>query len=485
VRFAPSPTGDLHVGGVRSALFTWLFARKHGGDFILRIEDTDRNRYKEESVASITGALRWVGLDWDEGPEVGGPHAPYFQSERLPIYQEHAWHLVESGHAYECFCSPERLDEVRKQQVAKKLPPGYDRHCRNLTDEERAAKRAEGITPVIRFKVPEDGSTTVHDELRGDITYENRVLEDAVLLKSDGFPTYHLAATVDDEVMGITHVMRGEEWLPSFPLHVLIREAFGWEVPPYYHLPVILGPEGGKLSKRRGAVGTLQYKAEGYLPEALRNYLVLQGWSYNDHEEVFPTLEELIEKFSMERVNPSPSKYNFDKVLWFNQHYINHIIELDDLTRRTLPWLQEAGLVGDIAEGSPEYDRVREAVSLIKDKMKLLAEAPDLLRFFFAEPDSYEAELLIPKKTEPATVAEALRQSRTIIAETGVADEEALEARLRELGSQIGLKAGQLFMPIRVAVTGRTVSPGLFGTLRVLGLEPTLARMDAAIAKLG
>jgi glutamyl-tRNA synthetase len=485
VRFAPSPTGDLHVGGVRSALFTWLFTRKHGGDFILRIEDTDRNRYKEESVQSITGALRWIGLDWDEGPEVGGPHAPYFQSERLPIYQEHAWQLVKNGHAYECFCSSERLDALRKDQIARKQPPGYDRHCRNLTEEERAARRAEGITPVIRFKVPEDGATTVHDELRGDITYENRVLEDAVLLKSDGFPTYHLAATVDDEVMGITHVMRGEEWLPSFPLHVLIRHAFGWEVPPYYHLPVILGPEGGKLSKRRGAVGTLQYKAEGYLPEALRNYLVLQGWSYNDHEEIFPTLEELIEKFSIERVNPSPSKYNFDKVLWFNQYYVNHIIDLDDLTRRSLPRLQEAGLVGDVQEGSPEYDHVREAIGLIKDKMKLLSEVADLTRFFFTGPDPYETDLLIPKKTEPGAVVEALRQSRAIIAESGVDNEEALESTLRQLADQLGLKAGQLFMPIRVAITGRTVSPGLFDTLRVIGLEQSLARIDAAIAKMG
>ncbi len=485
VRFAPSPTGDLHVGGLRSALFTWLFARKHDGDFILRIEDTDRRRYKEESVESITGALRWIGLDWDEGPEAGGPRGPYFQSERLPLYQEHARLLVERGHAYECFCSPERLEALRAEQVARKEPPGYDRHCRDLSEAERAAKRAEGITPVIRFKVPLDGTTIVRDELRGEISYDNRLLEDAVLLKSDGFPTYHLGVVVDDHLMEVSHVMRGEEWIPSFPLHVLIYAAFGWELPPFYHLPVILSPEGGKLSKRHGAASAMQYKQEGYLPEALRNYLVLQGWSYDDREEFFPTLDDLVEKFSMERVSPSPSKYNFEKVLWFNQQYINHIIGLDDLTRRTLPWLQEAGLAGDIAEDTAEYARVRDAVGLIKDKMRLLSEAPDLLRFFFADADAYAPELLVPKKTEPAQVATALARVREIVVEAGVEDEEALEARLRSLGDELGLKAGQLFMPVRVAVSGRTVSPGLFGTLRVLGQERAIERLDAAIDKLG
>ena len=485
VRFAPSPTGDLHVGGLRSALFTWLFARKHGGDFILRIEDTDRRRYKEESVGTIIGALRWVGLDWDEGPEVGGEYGPYFQSERLSLYQQHARALVEAGLAYECFCSPERLDTLRAEQVARKVPPGYDRHCRNLTDEERAAKHAEGITPVIRFKIPLEGTTIVRDELRGEISYENRLLEDAVLLKSDGFPTYHLGVVVDDHLMEISHVMRGEEWIPSFPLHVLIYAAFGWDLPAFYHLPVILSPEGGKLSKRHGAAGALQYKQEGYLPEALRNYLALQGWSYDDREEFFPTLDDLVQKFSMERVSSSPSKYNFEKVLWFNQQYINHIVELDDLTRRTLPWLQEAGLVGDVAEGTPEYARVHDAVGLIKDKMRLLSEAPDLLRFFFAAPDDYAAELLVPKKTEPAQIAAALPRVREIIGETGVEDEAGLEARLRAVGDELGLKAGQLFMPIRVAISGRTVSPGLFGTLRVLGQDRALERLDAAIDKLG
>lgn len=484
VRFAPSPTGDLHVGGVRTALFTWLFARQQDGDFILRIEDTDRRRFKETSIDSITESLRWLGLDWDEGPDIDGPVGPYFQSERLDIYREHANQLLENGHAYECFCSPERLDEVRRQQQANKQPPGYDRHCRNLTDEQRQAQRDQGITPVVRLKVPLAGSTTVHDLLRGETVYENRTLEDAVLLKSDGFPTYHLAAMVDDHLMGISHVTRGPEWIPSFPLHVLIYQAFGWELPIFVHMPLILNPDGkGKLSKRHGAASTLQYKSEGYLPEALVNYLALVGWAYDDHEEIF-SLAELVEKFSIERVNPSAARYNYDKLLWFNQHYINHIIELDDLTRRCLPWLQESGVIGDAPEGSDEYALAREAIALIKDKMKLLTEAPQLTSFFFGEPDEYDGDLLIPKKTEPSAVLTSLGLVREIVADVGVGDEEALEGRLRDLAGELGLKAGQLFMPIRVALTGRTVSPGLFDTMKVVGAQRTLERLDRAIEKL-
>jgi glutamyl-tRNA synthetase len=484
VRFAPSPTGDLHVGGARTALFTWLYARQQGGDFILRIEDTDRKRFQETSIESITESLRWLGLDWDEGPGVGGDAGPYFQSERLDIYREHADWLLANGHAYECFCSSDRLDAVRKDQQARKLPPGYDRHCRNLTEEERQAKRDEGITPVVRLKVPLEGSTTVHDLLRGETIYENRTLEDAVLLKSDGYATYHLAAMVDDHLMGITHVTRGPEWIPSFPLHVIIYQAFGWDLPVFIHMPLILNPDGkGKLSKRQGAASVLLYKQGGYLPEAMVNYLALVGWAYNDRDEFF-TLDDLVEKFSIERVNPSAARYNFDKLMWFNQHYINHVLDVDDLTRRCLPWLREAGHIGDAPEGSDEYALARDAVSLIKDKMKLLTEAPELTSFFFGEPDEYASDLLVPKKTEPSAVLTALGQIREIVAELGVDDEETLEARLREAANELSLKAGQMFMPIRVALTGRTVSPGLFDTMRVVGRERTLKRLDRAIEKL-
>jgi glutamyl-tRNA synthetase len=476
LRQAPSPTGDPHVGFARTVLFTWLFARQQGGDFILRIEDTDQKRLREESVESILDALHWLGLQWDEGPDIGGPYGPYVQSERLPLYQEHARWLVEHGHAYECFCSPERLEQVRAEQIANRQPPGYDRRCRTLSEEERAAFRAQGITPVIRLKVPLEGTTVVRDELRGTSSYENRLLEDAVLLKSDGFPTYHLAVVVDDHLMEISHVTRGEEWLPSFPLHALLYRAFGWEMPLFYHMPLILNPDGkGKLSKRHGAASVLMYRDLGYLPEALVNYLALLGWSYDDRTEIF-SLEELIEKFDLDRVSPSPARYNFDKLLWFNQYYINHILDVDELTRRCIPFL--------IGEGEIDFEYAREAIGLVKDKMKVLTEAPQLTSFFFGDPDPYEADLLIPKKTEPALVLRALQRAREVIAETGVEDEAVLEERLRALADELGLKAGQLFMPIRVAVTGRTASPGLFATLRVIGLQRVLERLDEAINRL-
>ncbi|MDI3341553.1 MAG: glutamate--tRNA ligase [Sphaerobacter sp.] len=478
VRFAPSPTGDLHVGGARSALFTWLFARHHGGDFILRIEDTDRRRYVEGSVEGILESLRWLGLEWDEGP--------YFQSERLAIYREHAERLVAQGDAYPCYCTPERLEQVRNEQRARGEPPGYDRRCRHLSPDERAAFEAQGLTPAIRFKMPESGTTVVPDLLRGHITFENRLLEDPVILKSDGFPTYHLAAMVDDHLMGITHVTRGEEWLPSAPLHVRIIQAFGWDLPVFVHLPVILRPDGkGKLSKRDGAVGVLEYKKAGYLPEALVNYLALLGWSAGDRE-IF-SREELIRLFSLEDINPSPARFSFDKLAWMNQYYINHIISLDDLTIRCIPFLRAAGLVSAAAEdpASPEHAYVRSVVALLKDRLKTLAEVVELTSFFFTEgTEDYPAELLVPKKTEPALVLEALDRTRAILETADFADEAGMEAALRALAEQLGLKAGQLFMPIRVAVTGRTVSPGLFETLRVVGRTRTLARLDVARAKL-
>lgn len=479
VRFAPSPTGDLHVGGARAALFTWLFARRHGGDFILRIEDTDRRRYVEGSVEGITSALEWLGLHWDEGP--------IFQSERLEIYREHAEQLLASGHAYECFCTPERLEQVRAEQRARKEPPGYDRRCRNLSAEEIAEFRAQGITPAIRFKMPETGTTLVPDLLRGQISFENRLLEDPVILKSDGFPTYHLAAMVDDHLMEISHVTRGEEWLPSAPLHVRIIQAFGWELPVFVHLPVILRPDGkGKLSKRDGAVGVHEYQRGGYLPEAMINYLALLGWSYSADEEIF-SREELIASFRLEDVSPSPARFSFDKLAWMNQYYINHILTLDDLTARCVPYLQEAGLVGDAASdpASAEYAHVREVVSLLKDRLKVLTEIVELSSFFFAEEtEDYPADLLVPRKTEPAAIVPALRRVQEVLADVDFSDEAAMEQQLRALATEVGLKAGQLFMPIRVAVTGRTVSPGLFETLRVLGKERTLARLAVAQEKL-
>jgi glutamyl-tRNA synthetase len=426
VRFAPSPTGDLHVGGARTALFNWIFARQHGGQFILRIEDTDQKRLLGESIAGILESLRWLGMDWDEGPDVDGPCAPYFQSQRLEHYREHVQNLVDSGHAYPCFCSAERLEQVRAEQRARKEPPGYDRHCRNLSPDEVQAQLDAGVTPVYRFKMPLDGNTSFYDLLRGEISYENRNLQDLLLLKSDGYPTYHLANVVDDHLMQISHIMRAEEWIPTAPLHIQMYQAFGWEPPIYAHMPVVLRPDGkGKLSKRDGAVNVLEYRDKGYLPEAVVNYLALLGWAYDDKQEFF-SVPELIEKFNVEKVSPSPARFSFEKLEWMNQHYINHVLTVDQVTSRAVPWLQSAGLVGREASdsGSPEFARVRDTISLVKDRIKLLSEAPELVDFFFKdETDEYDPATLVPRKTEPAQTLEALKRAREVLDAADFADE--------------------------------------------------------------
>ena len=489
VRFAPSPTGSLHVGGGRTVLFNWLFAhgqaKREGkqGAFILRIEDTDQKRFVPASVQGIFDILTWFGVTWDEGPDKGGPYGPYTQSERTERYRAHAEQLVASGHAYRCFCSPERLQQVREAQQARGQAPGYDRHCRTLKPEEVAAKLAAGESHVIRFAIPLDGETRVFDLIRGEIVYQNANLEDLVLLKSDGYPTYHLANVVDDHQMQITHIMRGDEWIPTAPLHVQLYGAFGWEVPILAHMPLILAPGGGKLSKRHGSTAMEEFRAQGYLPEALMNYLALLGWSYDATTEIF-SKEDLLEKFTLERVSPSPATFDYKKLLWFNQQYINHILTLDDLTARVVPFLIAAGLVDPAAAdpAHPDYARIRAATALLKDRLETLAQASDLMGYFLRdELDPYDPALLVPKKTEPAQVLNALVAVQQTLNGVDVADEAEVETRLRALADERGLKTGQLFMPIRVAVTGRDKSPGLFETLRVIGNERVRARIAAAI----
>ncbi len=493
VRFAPSPTGSLHVGGGRTALFNWLFAhgevRRQGQDgaFVLRIEDTDQKRFVEDATQGIFDALDWFGLTWDEGPDRGGPYSPYTQSERTGLYREHADHLIEHGHAYRCFCTPERLERVREEQRVRKQPPGYDRHCRNLPAAEVEENLAAGQPFVVRFATPLEGETRIVDLLRGEIVYQNANLEDLVLLKSDGFPTYHLANVVDDHLMAITHIMRGDEWISTAPLHVLLYGAFGWEAPVLAHMPLILAPGGGKLSKRHGSTAMEEFRAQGYLPEALMNYLALLGWSYDGQTEIF-SREDLLEKFTLERVSPSPATFDYAKLRWFNAHYINHVLTLEDLAIRVVPFLAAAGLVdpGATDPGHPDYPRVRDTAALLKDRLETLAEAPDLMRSFLSdELEPYDPTLLVPKKLGVLETLDALVAVERVLDDgLDVADEAATEARLRGLAEELGLKAGQLFMPIRVAVTGRTQSPGLFETLRVTGTERCRRRIAAAIALL-
>jgi glutamyl-tRNA synthetase len=476
VRIAPSPTGYFHIGSARTALFNWLFARKHDGKFIVRIEDTDRTRYTPEAVADYAASLRWLGLNWDEGPEVGGDYGPYVQSERLDLYQQYADWLIKEGHAYRCYCSPERLEAMRREQREKKEDIGYDRHCRNLTAAQRAAYEAEGIVPVVRLAVPLEGQTTFHDVLYGTITVENSSLDDLVLLKSDGFPTYHLGVVVDDHLMEISHIMRADEWLPSVPKHVLLYSAFGWELPVFAHLPLILRPTGqGKLSKRHGDVEVRDFRRKGYLPEAMINYLARLGWSYDDQTEIF-SREELIRYFDLSGVNNSPARFSYERLEWMNGYYIRQL-EVDDLAERLVPFLVQEGLPVTV-------DTLMPIVPLIQERLKTLAEAVDWIDFFFQEKLELDPQMLIGKKMTAADSLAALKQARETLANLPDFQVETTEPPLRALAADLGLKAGQMFGMVRVAVTGKTVAPPLFETMAILGQPRTLARMDRAIEAL-
>lgn len=478
VRYAPSPTGLQHIGGLRTALFNYLFARANGGKFFLRIEDTDQGRYNAEAEADLYDSLRWAGLEWDEGPDKGGPFAPYTQSQRLDLYTAHAKTLIETGHAYECFCSPVRLDALRQEQEKAKLPSGYDQHCRHLTparkEEERAQAAAEGRRPVVRFAMPSDGITAVDDVILGHIEKENVDLPvDPVILKSDGFPTYHLAHVVDDHAMQTSHVLRAQEWLPSAFLHVLMFRASGFETPKYVHLPLILGPDGQKLSKRHGATSVRQFRDDGYTPEGLVNYLALLGWSYDDSREFF-TLKELEEVFTLERLSKSPAVFDYKKLEHFNGHAIRA--------------MDAGALKAAIAPTVPELDdaTLTAFVPLIQERLRFLKDAPELLKFVWNRPTTWNREDFVPKKGTEADAMRALEAAVPLIDAgfDGKADEE-VEHAFRTRGEELGIKLGDFMQPLRVAVTGGRVSPPMFGTMRVLGAAETKARVEAALTFLG
>jgi glutamyl-tRNA synthetase len=468
VRFAPSPTGSPHIGNIRTALFTWLFARKHGGVFILRIEDTDRARYVEGSVQEIMDSLRWLGLDWDEGP--------YFQSQRLPLYREVAEKLVETGHAYRCYCTPERLEELRRQQEAAKQPTGYDRKCRYLSDEERKELEAQGLPHVIRFAMPLEGETVFHDEIRGEIRFENALIDDFVMLKSDGYPTYHLASVTDDHDMGITHVIRGEEWISSTPRHVQIYRALGWELPKFAHLPMILGMDRKKLSKRHGSVQFVEYIQQGYLPEAMLNFLALLGWSADEDRELY-SREELIERFDLSGVQENPAIFDGQKLLWMNGVYIRRK-PMGELTRLCLPYLQQAGLMPQ--NPSPEeVTYAQRVIALEAERMKLLSEVVPLTEYFFRDTLEYEEKGVRKWFTQPY-VPQMLEMLIERYSALEPFDVPHIEATTRAVAEELGVSAAQVIHPTRVAVSGRTVGPGLFEMIEVMGKERVLHRLRAA-----
>jgi glutamyl-tRNA synthetase len=480
VRFAPSPTGYLHVGGLRSCLFNYLFARRHGGTFILRIEDTDRTRFYERSLSDILESLRWLGLDWDEGPEVEGGYGPYFQSLRLPLYQQYARQLVSSGHAYYCYCSVERLQELRAGQKRSGRASGYDRHCRELTAKERAEREAEGTVPVVRLKVPLEGETSFHDLIRGTIRMKNSQMDDFVLLKSDGFPTYHLANVVDDHLMEISHIMRADEWIPSTPRHGLIYQALGWTPPLYAHLPVILSPSGqGKMSKRKIVaedgreylVRVREFRAVGYLPEALFNFLALMGWSFDGKTDLL-TRGEIVHSFDLDHISKSPARFSYDKLDWMNGNYIRQL-DPADLATRLLPFLSEAELGADLGT-------VRRLTPLIQERLVRLTDVVKLTDFVFVDELHYDAQLLIQKGMTADLARQALHEAEQVLRTAPDLEESTIEAPLRAKAEQMGLKARQFFGTLRIATTGKEVAPPLFGTLAILGRDKVLARIAQA-----
>jgi glutamyl-tRNA synthetase len=479
VRFAPSPTGRFHIGSARTALYNHLLARQTGGAFILRIEDTDQKRFVEGSEDEIRQAMNWMGLQIDEGPDIEGDYGPYRQSERLDIYAKHARELIDNGHAYYCFCSPERLKQVRELQRKRKEPARYDGLCRRLDSKEARARVDAGDEHVIRFKTPKEGHTTGVDIMRGEITVENNQIDDYILVKSNGIPVYHLAAMVDDHLMEITHVFRGMEWLPTFPLHVMIYQAFGWEQPQWAHLSVFLKPSGkGKMSKRDEDVKgifTLDFAEMGYLPEAVNNWLALMGWSYDDHTEIF-TMDSLIEKFTLEKLNPSAAAVNFSKLDHFNGMHIR-MLEVDDLTRRLLPYFQEAGY-------QVSQEKLADITPIIQERIVTLKDAVDIAGFFFEESVNPDPDMLVGKKMTAEESAAAARAARRTIADSPSMDLEVLETDLRQTADQLGLKAGQLFGILRMAVTGQKVSPPLIETMVIIGKHEVLDRIEEAAEQL-
>ena len=478
-RFAPSPTGFMHVGNLRTALFEYLIAKSNGGDFVLRIEDTDRERYVEGAVDVIYNTLEQVGLKHDEGPDVGGPYGPYVQSERKDLYSKYAEQLVSEGKAYYCFCTKERLDALHESKGEN--GGGYDRHCRSLPKEEAERLLAAGTPHVIRQKMPIEGSTTFDDAVYGPITIENKELEDQILLKSDGYPTYNFANVIDDHLMKITHVVRGCEYLTSTPKYKLLYEAFGWDVPVYVHLPLIMGknPDGSvsKLSKRHGSTGFADLVKEGYLPEVIVNYIALLGWCPKDNREIF-TLDELAQNFSIDGVSKSPAVFDYEKLQWLNGEYLRAMAP-EEFTRRAMPYYREV-----FPEGERPWDVL---TAILQPRVTKLAEIPEMLGFFRELPD-YPAELFINKKSKttlensPAMLQAAIPVLKDLPEWTL----DAIHDSMMELVPKLGVKNGTLLWPVRIAAAGQTVTPGgAFEILCILGREESLRRLDLGLKKLG
>ncbi len=490
VRFAPSPTGYLHIGTARSALFTWMYARRFGGSFVLRIEDTDLKRTREGALEDFKASLGWLGIDWDEGPDVGGDYGPYIQTERALLYQEWANWLLDKGHAYRCFCTVEELAVRRAEaQTENRSWLGYDRRCRDLSDGEIEDRLANGESFAIRYKMPLEGSTTVPDLLRGDIIFENSQIADYVILKSNGLPTYHLAHVVDDHFMEISHVTRGIEWMSTAPLHINLFQSFGWHLPVYVHLPLIMNPSGkGKLSKRTQAftesghqvlVRVEEFREAGYFPEALVNFLANVGWSFGDDREKF-TIQEAIARFDLADLNPAETKLPYEKLDWLDGQYIQEMEPLA-LAEAMQPYLEDAG-----------YQVDPEALALVAGslsvRLKKLTDAIPLLQFLYVDkPLTLTAADLTDKKLELSAARVAFRQARAFVATAEPFDRDSIGAGLFKIGEEncSNGKAGPFLGRMRLAITGQAVSPPLFESMQAMGRERVLMRLDEALEILG
>ena len=455
VRIAPSPTGPPHVGTAYVALFNYVFAKQNNGKFVLRIEDTDQTRSTKESELAIYESLRWLGLQWDEGPDIGGDCGPYRQSERAEIHQEYARKLIEMGAAYYCFCTPERLEKMRALQRAAKKPSKYDRHCLKLSEEEIKQKLANGEKAVIRLKMPSEGITIINDYLRGEISFENQKIDDQILLKSDGFPTYHLANVVDDHLMGITHVMRAEEWIPSTPKHIVMYNAFGWEPPVFCHLPLLRNKDKSKISKRKNPTSLTYYQRAGYLPETLLNFLALNGWTMPDSTQEKFTLDEMISNFKLDRISLGGPVFDLDKLRWLNGLYMRKFL-YKELRKRIMEHNYDEKYVE------------KKIVPLIQERIETLEDFAEQTVFFFSEPKTYD-DKLVPKKHTPAETRKVLKKLLERLDTLREWNKDTIGQLLYDYTKEIGWKTGHLFMTLRITFTGRKASTPLFETLEVLG----------------
>lgn len=478
VRFAPSPTGSLHVGGARTALFNYLFTRHNGGSFVLRIEDTDQARSTQEALGDILNSLRWLGLDWDEGPDKGGGLGPYYQMQRLEFYKNYADELLEKERAYFCYCSPEELAERKKEALRKGKPPGYNGKCRNLPPGERADKERAVRDKTIRFKAPDEGVTEIQDLVRGKVEFENILLDDFVIMKSQGVPTFIFANVVDDHLMGITHIIRGDEHLSNTPRQLLLYQALGFPFPSFGHLSMILGSDGKKLSKRTEAVSLDWYHQKGYLPQALVNYLTLLGWGTSESQELFSSMEEIVGKFSLKAVSKNPAIFDLQKLDWMNGQYIKRL-SVEELTHLVKPYLKEKNLLRD----DEDEERLKKIVALEQERLKTLAQITEYGDFFFLSEITYD-EKALKKVLRKEGVSLILREYRNGLKDLEPFTIETVESVARKIIADMGIKGGALIHPTRVALTGRTVGPGLFELMALLGRKVIIKRLDKAINRL-